>query len=326
MEPLISIIVPVYNLEKYIEKTILNILGQSYRNIEIIAVDDGSTDGSAELLDALAATDPRIRVFHKENGGVSSARLFGIEQAKGEYIGFVDGDDLIDGDMYERLLKNALEYDADISHCGYRQIKPDTTKYFYNSGKKLICNTTEGIVELLKGTLVEPGLWNKLFKKELFSTLIAGVSIFDSSIKNNEDLLMNYILFKNAEKSVFEDFCPYQYIIRENSAAHGKLNEHKLLDPVKAARIIWDDTKADMALYSVAAYLYTAKMLQVIQTETDDKALIHCQKVTIEELRGFIPTFLKTQQNRKMKYQVPFAAYCSKTYRFIHYVYKKYTN
>ena len=137
MDNKISIIVPAYNIETYLARTLDSILAQTYPNIEVIVVNDGSKDGTGAVLDRFATQDPRIRAIHKENGGVTSARLRGLAEATGEWIGFVDGDDLIEPDMYARLLENALKYDADISHCGYRMVFPSRVDYYYNTGKLL---------------------------------------------------------------------------------------------------------------------------------------------------------------------------------------------
>ena len=117
MEPKISIIVPVYNVEQYLERCVESLINQTYKNIEIILVDDGATDNSGQLCDELAQRDPRIVVYHKVNGGLSDARNYGIDKASGDYIGFIDSDDFIDDDMYEVLLSNILEYNAFISFC-----------------------------------------------------------------------------------------------------------------------------------------------------------------------------------------------------------------
>ena len=114
---LISIIVPVYNVEQYLDDCLVSILNQTYKNLEIILIDDGSTDNSGKICDEYAKKDSRIIVFHKENGGVSSARNAGLRIAKGIYIGFVDPDDWIAEDMYEVLYLNAKKYDADVSVC-----------------------------------------------------------------------------------------------------------------------------------------------------------------------------------------------------------------
>ena len=112
---LISIIVPIYNVEKYLKKCIDSIINQTYKNLEIILVDDGSPDNCGKICDEYAKKDNRIKVIHKENGGVSSARNVGVENATGEYIGFVDSDDYIEKDMYEVLINNLKKENADIS-------------------------------------------------------------------------------------------------------------------------------------------------------------------------------------------------------------------
>lgn len=131
--PLISVIVPAYNIENYIENCLESIIRQTYKNLEIIVIDDGSTDNTGKIIDNFSNFDKRIKVIHKKNEGVSKARLLGVEESKGEYIGFVDGDDQIEKYMYEHLLNNALKYRADISHCGYQMNFPDGhVDYYYN--------------------------------------------------------------------------------------------------------------------------------------------------------------------------------------------------
>ena len=117
MDKLVSVIVPVYRAEKYLERCILSIVGQTFRNIEIILVDDGSTDSSGSICDEYAARDNRIRVIHKSNGGLSDARNAGLEICRGEYIGFVDSDDYIELDMYEVLYKFAIVHRLDVCMC-----------------------------------------------------------------------------------------------------------------------------------------------------------------------------------------------------------------
>ena len=239
----ISVIVPVYNVAADLPRCLDSILAQTYPNIEIVAVDDGSPDNSGEILDCYAAKHPNIRVVHKENGGVTSARLRGIQEATGEWIGFVDGDDEIETDMYERLLENAKKYGADISHCSYQMHFSDgRVNYFHNTGIIREQDSNTAIRDLLEGTLVEPGLWNKLYQRELFQGLSQRM---DPTIRINEDLLMNYYLFSAAEKAVFEDWCPYHYIVREGSVSRAKLNEHKIYNPIKVKKIILEKVRAE---------------------------------------------------------------------------------
>ena len=260
--PLISIIIPAYNVAPYLSRTLDSVLAQTYSNIEIIAVNDGSSDGTAGLLDAYGAKDPRVKVIHKENGGVTSARLRGVAEADGDWIGFADGDDYIEPDMYARLMANALAHDADISHCGYKMVFPNRTDLYYGTGNLVLQDNTSGLSDLIHGQFVEPGLWNKLFRKNLFQSLAFHM---DSSIRINEDLLMNYWLFKAANRSVFEDFCPYHYIVRKGSAANSSLNDHLLRDPLRVTHILLEDCAAE--IYPV---VYRKLIYNLIGTATMD--------------------------------------------------------
>lgn len=236
MADLISVIVPVYNVAEDLPRCLDSILAQTYPDIEIIAVDDGSSDHSGKILDKYAEIHPSIRVIHQENGGVTSARLRGVAEVSGDWIGFVDGDDEIEPDMYDRLLRNALEYKADISHCGYQMVFADgRVYYFHNTGTLVNQDNITALRELLSGERIEPGLWNKLFSKSLFD----GLSM-PTDIKINEDLLMNYYLFSNAAQTVFDDWCPYHYIVRSTSASRGRLNNHKIYDPIRVKELILD--------------------------------------------------------------------------------------
>lgn len=253
----ISIVVPVFNIEGYVERCLQSLLQQTYTNLEVLAIDDGSTDHSGEILDRLALADSRIKVIHKENGGVTSARMVGIRNATGEWIGFVDGDDETEPDMFEHLLRNAITYDADISHCGYQMVFPDGhVDYYHNTGLLAQQDKITALKELLSGSRIEPGLCNKLFRKILFQSLLHGEAV-PLDIKINEDLLMNYLLFKEANQTVYEDFCPYHYILRKGSAATTK-KRHHITDPLRVMERIKNELCNNTQLYPViySRYIY----------------------------------------------------------------------
>lgn len=263
----VSVVVPVYNLQNELKKCVSSIEKQTHSNIEIILVNDGSTDKSWDVICHLAEKDARIISINKENGGVTSARLAGVQMASGEYIGFVDGDDEIEKDMYEILLDNAVKYRADISHCGYQMIFDDgRTHFFYDSGCIVEMDKTTGLRELLEGVRIEPGLCNKLFHKSLLYGLLLANEM-DKDIKINEDLLMNYFLFAAAEKTVFEDVCKYHYLVRSSSASRQRLNQHKIYDPIRVKEIIFEncseDIKADAekALLKTGIYTYCSLIM-----------------------------------------------------------------
>lgn len=253
MADLISVIVPVYNVADDLPRCLDSILAQKYPRIEMIAVDDGSSDHSGKVLDEYAQRHANIRVIHQENGGVTSARLRGVAEASGEWIGFVDGDDEIEPDMYERLLQNALKYDAEISHCGYQMHFADgRVNYFHNTGILEKQDKITALRELLSGERVEPGLWNKLFHKSLFEGLA-----MPADIKINEDLLMNYYLFAAADQTVYDDWCPYHYIVRSSSASRAKLNAHKIYDPIGVKEVIRKTAPDNLQEDAQRAYINT---------------------------------------------------------------------
>ena len=213
---LITVIIPAFNVEEWIERCISSVISQTYQNLEIIVIDDGSTDSTGELIDRFAEKDERIIAVHQENAGLIQVRERGISMATGDYIGFVDGDDEIEPDMYERLVKNALLYDAGISQCGILYCFYDgRQKPMHGSGELRVFSKTEGCRELLKGKLFEPSLCNKIYKKELLINSCA-----DETVLNNEDLLRNMIVFSRCEKSVLEDFCGYRYWRRSESMSN----------------------------------------------------------------------------------------------------------
>ena len=208
---LISIIIPVYKVEKYLEKCIQSVINQTYENLQIILVDDGSPDNCGKICDDYAKKDHRIEVIHKSNGGLSDARNKGLEIAKGEYIGFVDSDDYIEADMYEVLYNLLKQYNADVSICNF---------YTVSQGKISIKNADNGIneynrIEILKEILLDKNIqsyaWNKLYKKELFDEIKYPIG------KKYEDIGTTFYLLEKCNKVVVTGKSEYYYINRQDS-------------------------------------------------------------------------------------------------------------
>ena len=296
---MISVIVPAFNVESTIIRTLDSILAQTYSEIEVIVVDDGSADETGKVIDIYASQHKRVMVIHTQNQGVTAARLTGVAQASGEWIGFVDGDDEIEPDMYELLLKNAERYGADISHCGYQMVFADgRINYFHNTGCLVQQDRTTGLKDLLDGSMVEPGLCNKLFRKTLFQSLLH-TTVMDRSIKINEDLLMNYILFSNANKSVFQDICKYHYLVRSTSASRTSLNQHKIFDPIRVKQLILDMKINGMTESAEKAYIGTC--VNVYNSLVVDKSgqFVREQKSVrnlVKEHKAWIPLLSRKQQ------------------------------
>ena len=257
--PLISLIVPAHNIESYLSDCLDSILMQSYRNIEIIVIDDGSADNTGKTADDYRKKhQDRIICIHQKNMGVSKARLNGIAVAHGQWIGFVDGDDCVENDMYERLLNNALTSNADISHCGFQIVvnQGERIHYFYNTGKKKEQNKEEGIRDLISGEFIEPSLCNKLFRRFLFDNALKN-EVLNNDYRFNEDLLLNYLLFKESDKAVYEDFCPYHYMSRVDSASRSVFNIRRITDPLAVQRFILEDTEGELKKEAYRRYLMT---------------------------------------------------------------------
>lgn len=320
---LISIVVPAYNVENFIKRTIESICSQTYKNLEIIIVDDGSIDGTKGVIEEISKTDNRIKVFSKTNEGVTKARLYGVEKAHGEWIGFVDADDLIAPNMYETLLANAVKYKADISHCGYEKIFNDKTKKYYGTKSIVKQETKQGVMELLKGEIIEPGLCNKIFRKTLFINIIEQ-NLMDCTIKNNEDLLMNFYLFSQAKISVFYDVCLYYYCYREGSVSARELNKNQLIDPINVRRIIFDNTIDDEDVNQIVMESLFVKLINLSTMRCTRNTLWvkPYQKDARVELKELFKQY-KKKLNRKFRFRVCIAIRFPFIYNILHWIVKK---
>ena len=315
MDDKISIIVTVYNLEAYIARAIQSLLNQSYQNIEIIVVDDGSSDSSWAVVSEIANTDFRIIPVHQNNMGVMHARNTGIVYSSGDWIGFMDGDDTVDEDMYEFLLQNAHKYNAEISHCGYKAIfESGKIEYHHNSGVIIEQDTKNAIIDLLEGNLVEPSLCNKLFKREVVNSIL-GLKI-DYSIKNYEDLLINFLLFTNCQKAIFVDLPKYNYVNRSDSASKNK-NEQAYLDVIKVKETILSLSSGEIILYAKKSYLFTcvnsySAILRINKKSTNLKFI----RQKIKELKRYYSLV-----DNKLRIRAYLINYCPVLYKSIYFFY-----
>lgn len=326
MNDKISIIIPAFNIQDYLGNTLDSVLAQSYDNLEIIVVNDGSKDNTGSILDDYAQKDSRIKAIYQENSGVTSARLCGIQAASGAYIGFVDGDDFIEPQMYMRLMENAKRFDADISHCGYQMIFPaGRINYYYNTGRIVKQEGKQGCTDLLNGYFVEPGLVNKLYRRGLFVGLD---SWMDKSIKINEDLLMNFYLFRKAEKCVFEDVCPYHYVLRQGSATTAQLNKHKLKDPLSVLHILQKETTDIPELNQIVErrIIYQLVNSATMQPGDQRELIVPFRREARRELwQRLWGTLINRSCGNKLKLMALWAAIWPASYGCVHRVYAKAT-
>lgn len=203
----ISVAVAVYNSDAFLERAIESILNQTYRNLEVILVDDGSTDGCPEICDRYAAQDSRVRVIHKKNGGLFSSRNVGIEQASGTYLAFVDGDDWLEPDMYEKMLSCLKEQEADLAVCQYRRIYRDGT-VDRSTGRLVVMEGQEILEKYLEeeeSLPIQNAAWNKLYKRSILGDLTFPPRWY-------EDMLYTVRLLNLPKRSVFLDQACYNYV------------------------------------------------------------------------------------------------------------------
>ena len=220
MEKLISVIIPIYNAEKYLEKCLTSILNQDCKNIELLLIDDGSTDNSGSICDYYAQRYSNVFAYHKKNNGSASARNYGLALSKGDYISFVDADDYLNRNFFNILLNLAIRHDADIVQCDYITVKEYVeesaeaqttidecynriTEYQNTDVLKMFCNK--------KSYIKEAVLWNKIYKKELFEGLR-----FPENKYVDDEFLICQIIYR-AQKIIDVDLKLYYYYMSENS-------------------------------------------------------------------------------------------------------------
>lgn len=264
MSNLISVIIPVYNAERYLERCLKSVMVQTHQQLEIIVVNDGSTDDSSIIINRFAEKDSRIIAIHQKNAGVSAARNAGLERATGNFIGFVDGDDEIFPDMYEFLLYNLNTYTADISHCGFEWVKQNTVVKFHDTGIILEQDHHEGLIELLEGKRFEPSTCTKLYRKSVVKDVR-----FPEGIRWNEDLFFNVLAFNNAKKSIFVDVVKYRYMQNLASASQVAFTE-KMAEDIYRVSFAIKKELTDPGLKKNVDVFFVGKMLSLLQAAKNE--------------------------------------------------------
>ncbi len=216
MNELVSVVIPAYNVEKYIGKCIECICRQSYKNIEIIIVNDGSKDNTQSVCEQLAAADSRVKVIAQENAGGSAARNRGMMEAKGKYLCFVDADDVINEAFVQNMVDNYEKYQAELSICGFEEKKEDTI-INSTSGNIQIMAQKDAMEKLLREDSFKGYVWNKLFNMEIIRQ---NKLQFDTTIKIWEDVLFVFEYLTFCKKVVYDPTPMYSYMYIQNSISH----------------------------------------------------------------------------------------------------------
>lgn len=267
---LVSIVVPVYNVENYLRKCLDSIIGQTYENIEIIIVNDGSTDNSLDICEEYKKKDDRIIIISKENGGLSDARNKGIDIAKGKYITFIDSDDYVDLEFISIMVSNIEKNNSDISIISHRVIYPNTiidksTKEEYVSGP-------EDILErMLYDRGIDVSAWAKLYKTSLFEHIRYPVG------RLYEDSATTYKLIDNAKIISVKSVPLYNYVVRENSIANNNFSEKKM-DLITSTKEMTDYIKDKYSglikgCERRLVYAYLSTLTQLARSNTRNKVI-----------------------------------------------------
>lgn len=282
--PLISVIVPIYNVESYLEECVNSILNQTYKNLEIILVDDGSPDNCPSMCDNYQKLDSRIRVIHKINGGLSDARNKGLEIATGEYISFIDSDDFIEKNMYQKMMDSILENNAELCSCSINLVYDDRIERIDN--KREILNDNYSVMKsyILDYNIKTP-VWDKLYHKSLLNDLY-----FEKG-KYNEDEFFTYILLSRVKKAVVIEDCFYNYRQREKSIMADY--SPKRIDSLEAAL-----QRTEFIYKNYPEFYVKAKYDLYIMCICNYKALIKSENLTDENKEKYmeiIEEFLRKQ-------------------------------
>ena len=295
MEELISVIVPIYNVEKYLNKCIESIINQSYSNLEIILVDDGSKDNSGVMCDSYLLKDNRIKVIHKENGGLSDARNVGIEKAKGEYIIFIDSDDWIDKKMIETLYNIIKKDNSDISICDYFLAYSEEIQTQKEDIEIINLSNIEALKKIYDKDLGVCMIvaWNKLYKRNLFKD-----DIRYPYGKIHEDEFTTYKLLYKAKKISYINQKMYYYRQRENSIMNKPFNKKRLdvLEAFEQRSYYMKDIVKDKELYKktlieyygvIIKFYFKYKETYMSDKKTLKKMLKKARKIYIKNIVSF---------------------------------------
>lgn len=256
-EKKISVIMPVYNVVDYVEKAVKSIIQQTYKNLELILIDDGSNDGSEDVCLKLAQLDARIRLIRKKNQGVSAARNDGLNIASGEYITFVDPDDWLEPDAYETMLEYMYKTNSDICVMGFITEGSRAFKVSLKKEIQQVFNKEEGVNNLIDGEIYTWSIGDKIYSRNI----IQGVK-FSKDILNGEDFLFNWKVFRQAEKIAYIPLHGYHYVERYDSMAN--TFSEKKLTVTKAFEYVLDDCKNNRDLYKKIQIKYIKTMVGII--------------------------------------------------------------
>ncbi len=253
----LSVIMPVYNVKKYVKNAVLSVLNQTYKNVELVLIDDGSTDGSSEICKKLAKSDSRIRLICKKNQGVSTARNEGLLAATGDYITFVDSDDWVEIDAYEKMMDDLQKTNADICVMGYTSEGDEKFVSPLCKEDKRVLSQGEAVIKLVEGRVYTWSLWDKIYRKELLKEMY-----FHNDIHNGEDLLFNWQVFGKATAVSYFPLYGYHYVQRMSSVTN--TFSAKKVSVIKVFEFILEDCQNNLIIKKYIERKYIATLIGLI--------------------------------------------------------------
>ena len=257
-ESVVSIIVPVYKVEQYLDHCVQSIVNQTYENLEIILVDDGSPDNCPAMCDDWAAKDSRIRVIHKENGGLSSARNAGLEMATGAFLQFTDSDDWLEPEMIAYLVDLAEQNEADVVRCGYfESYETDEPDHPVGESRCVQPDVADQIIDLMNDGYLSGVVWNKLYRR----TVVGDVR-YDPADGCSEDILYNFRVLSKTQKVIYGNKPLYHYAVRMDSITSDEFKP-AAFSIIRAKHIIMEAHKDDEQVkpYCLKGYLNSAMIV-----------------------------------------------------------------
>lgn len=318
--PKISVIVPVYNVAEYLERSLNSILNQSFTNFELLLIDDGSTDGSERLVDDFALKDKRIQIYHKNNGGLSDARNFGLNKAGGKYVTFIDSDDTVDVEYLKALYTVLKKYNVDIATCYYNIVKGSSNNSWKRpKDKVLIMNKKAALLSLLYDENISVAACSKLYKKSLFDK---GIKFpFD---KNYEDVGTTWKLLLAADSVAVIQRPFYNYIMRNDSISH---QNNKMFDRFELAKSSYKELKnlGDIDITNAAKRYFVFHCLSVLRSTNINNAYycshLHELKTNIKKYGNHVLIDKRTPKRDKIA--LLSLKFGTKFYKFVWKIYVK---
>lgn len=320
MNDLVSVIIPVYNVEKYLCRCLDSVIKQTYKNLEIVLIDDGSTDNSGKICDQYKEKDNRIKVFHTENKGVSAARNLGIKNTYGKYIIFIDSDDFLDLNTFEEVLEENCNYDL-IAFSYYKLSNNDKICYD-NRKEKETLTKNETLIKIMDDRYFQGFTWNKIFKRNI---IIENNLFFDENIRINEDLLFCIQFIENVNTIMYYSTPYYYYVQLNSSALHSKdINKFKTaLKAYEEIEKIYIKNNVDMELFYINFFCLNLILKELLIYKKDRnflneirenlkkniKIVIFSKKIELKKKLKLIIKYLFTKQFcfiKKVVYKVKY--------------------